>query len=120
MEQKALIVGENCINKDKFHIFEKSINTDKVDIKRMVLSNKESYSKKGSHKYLIGYIYIYIYKGNTLPSSSCIKFTQVNAFAKYFHKNNKCVDLLVNDKKILEKHNEIWNKIKNLFGKKLQ
>ena len=61
MEQKALIVGGNCINKDKFHIFEKSINTDKVDIKRMALSNKESYSKKGSHKYFIGYIYIYIY-----------------------------------------------------------
>ena len=29
------------------------------------------------------------------------------------------MDLLVNDKKILEKHNEIWNKIKNLFGKKI-
>ena len=59
-------------------------------------------------------------RGNTLPSSSsCIKFTQVNVFAKYFHKNNKCMDLLVNDKKILEKHNEIWNKIKNLFGKKI-
>ena len=27
--------------------------------------------------------------------------------------------LLVNDKEVLEKYNEIWNKIKKLFGKEL-
>ena len=27
----------------KFHIYEKSINIDKVDMKKLVLSNKESY-----------------------------------------------------------------------------
>ena len=41
---------------------------------------------------------------------------QMNACDKYFDKNNKCMNLLVNDKEILEKYNEIWDKIKNLFG----
>ena len=41
---------------------------------------------------------------------------QMNACDKYFDKNNKCMNLLVNDKEILEKFNEIWDKIKNLFG----
>ena len=36
MGKKLLIFGEEYI----FHIFEKSINIDKVDIKRIVLSNK--------------------------------------------------------------------------------
>ena len=41
MEQKVLISGEDCINKNKFQIYETSINIDKVDIKRIVLSNEE-------------------------------------------------------------------------------
>ena len=39
------------------------------------------------------------------------------AYAKYFDKNSKCINLLVNDKKILEKYFEIWNKIKSLIKK---
>ena len=37
----------------------------------------------------------------------------MNAYTKYFDKNNKYMNLLVNDKKILEKYNKIWNKIKS-------
>ena len=43
--EKVLIFGEECIIKTKFHVYEKSINIDKVEIKRIVLSNKESYGK---------------------------------------------------------------------------
>ena len=42
----------------------------------------------------------------------------MNAYAKYFDKNNKCTNLLANDKEIFEKYNKIWDKIKNLFEKK--
>ena len=41
----------------------------------------------------------------------------MNAYVIYFDKNNKCMNLLVNGKEILEKYNEIWDKIKNLFGR---
>ena len=54
----CIYINENCIN--KVHIYEKSINIDEVDIKIIVLSNKESYGNKSSYKYFIGYIYIYI------------------------------------------------------------
>ena len=59
MEQKGLIFGTEHIIKEKFHVYEKSINTDKVDIKRIVLSNKEPFGNKGSYKYFIWYIYIW-------------------------------------------------------------
>ena len=41
----------------------------------------------------------------------------MNGYVKYFEKNNKYINILVNDKEILEKYNEIWDRIKNLFGK---
>ena len=42
----------------------------------------------------------------------------MNAYAKYFDKNNKQINLLVNDKEILKTYNEIWDKMKNLLGRK--
>ena len=47
----------------------------------------------------------------------CIKHPQTNAYAKYFDKNNKHINLLVNKKEILKKYFEIWNKIKILITK---
>ena len=36
---------------------------------------------------------------------------------KYFDKNNRCINLLVNDKELLKKYLEIWNKTKGLIKK---
>ena len=41
----------------------------------------------------------------------------MNAYVQYFDKNSKYMNLLVNDKEILEKCCEIWNKIKSLIKK---
>ena len=77
-----------------------------------MLSHKKSYSKE-SFKYFIGYGH----KGNAFSSSLCVKLPQMNVYAKYFYKNRKYMNLLVNDKEILEKYSEIWNKIKILIKK---
>ena len=42
----------------------------------------------------------------------------MNVYLKKFDKSNNFMNLLVNDKKILEKYNEIWDKTKNVFEKK--
>ena len=40
----------------------------------------------------------------------------MNVYAKYFDKNNKYINFVVNDKKkYLKKYNEIWDKTKTLF-----
>ena len=54
----------------------RSININKVDIKRTVLSDKKS-NGKDSFKYFIGYRH----EGNVFPSPLCIKLRQMNAFA---------------------------------------
>ena len=42
MELKALIFGKQCINKNVFHENKRPTSIDKVEIKRIVLSKKDS------------------------------------------------------------------------------
>ena len=102
MEQEALYFGENGIIKSAFHKNENPINISELDIKEIVLSYKKSYGKD-SLKYFIGCRH----KGNAFSLPLCIKLSQMNAYTKYFDKNNKYMNLLVNDKEILEKQNKI-------------
>ena len=41
----------------------------------------------------------------------------MNKYLNYFDKNNKYIHVLVNDKEILKKYSELWNKIKGLIEK---
>ena len=38
-----------------------------------------------------------MYKGTALLSPQCIKLPEMNVYAKYFDKNNKCINLLVKE-----------------------
>ena len=95
MEQAVVYFRENGVIKSAFHKNKRLININEVDIKEIVLSHKVSYSKD-SFKYFIGYRH----KGNAFPSPLCVKLPEMNAYAKYFGKDNKYINLLVNDKEI--------------------
>ena len=41
----------------------------------------------------------------------------MNGRIKCFDSNNKCINLLVQDRELLKKYNEIWDKISNLIKK---
>ena len=86
--------GENSIIKGAFHKNKKLVNVKEVDIKRIALLDKKPYDKDW-FKYFIGYRH----EGNAFPSPLCMKLPQMNAYAKYFDKNDKCINFLVNDKK---------------------
>ena len=75
MEQKALLFGEDCINKNAFHKNKRPININEVNIRRIVLTNKHSYGNKGSFKYFIGYLHM----GTVFPAPLCIKLLQMNS-----------------------------------------
>ena len=83
-------------------ICEKPIPIDKVEIKLIVSYRKDSYGNKGAFKHFIGY------KSNAGIIPLYIKLPKMNAYAKYF-KDSKLVNLLVHDKGLLKKHNEVWN-----------
>ena len=52
-------------------------------------------------------IKVHEHKGNALPSALCIELSKMNAYAKYFDKNSKPINLLVYDKELLQKIQ--WN-----------
>ena len=103
---------EACIDKNAFHKTTTSIYIDEVDINKITLLDKTSYGNNGSFKYHIGYRH----KNEALLSPLNIKLPQLTGYTKHFN-SNKYVNLLVNDKKLLKKYNEIWDKIKSLFKK---
>ena len=84
-----MIFGEEGTIKNKFHIYERSVSIDKVNIKRIILLKRESYGNKSSYKYFLGFIY----EGTALPSPLCIKVSQMNAYVKYFDKNSKYMNI---------------------------
>ena len=43
----------------------------------------------------------------------------MNAYAKCFDKNSKCMNLWIKDEEVLKKYNEIWNTICRLLKKDL-
>ena len=46
MKQKSLSFGENSIIKNAFHKYKIQTNIHEADIKRIALSDKESYTKR--------------------------------------------------------------------------
>ena len=90
MEQEAVCFRENGIIKSDFHKNKSSININEVDNERIKLSDKKSQGKD-SFKYFIGYRH----EDNTFPSPLCVKLPQKNAYTKYFDKNNRYTNLLV-------------------------
>ena len=99
MEQEAVYFAEICSIISAFHENKRPINITEVDTEKIKLPDKKSFGKD-SFKYFIGYRH----EGNTFPSPLCVKRPQMNACTKYFDENNKYINLLVSDKKILEKH----------------
>ena len=113
MEQEAIYFRENDIIKSAFHKNKRSININEVDIERIAWSDKKSV------KIHLGFFIECRHEGNTFPSPLLIKLPQMNAYTKYFDKNDKYMNLLVKDEKTLKKYLKIWNKIKSLIKKEL-
>ena len=112
MGSKILSYGETAIIKSAFHKKTTSININEIEINRIVLFNKTSYSNKGSLKHYIGYRHT-----DGIISPLNIRLSQLTGYVKHFSDENKLINFSVTDKKLLKKYNEIWCKIKSLFKK---
>ena len=96
MEPKNLIFNDKCIIKYTFNRCKELIIMNKVDTRKIVLSEKDSYGHKDAFKHFIGYI------GNAGIIQLCIILPQINSSAECF-KDSKCVNILVHDDEILKK-----------------
>ena len=104
IEKSVIKFGDIEIEKQKFHQNKRPISIKNIDLNRIVVSNKASFGKKG-FKYFINY------KDTKKIRHLCIFLPKMSAFRRDFDEI-KYLNFLIKDDELLEKYNEIWEKVK--------
>ena len=107
MEKK---IGDIEIQKQKKHHHKRPISSKNKDINKIVVCNKISLGKKG-FKYFVGY------NNARKIRPLCMYLPKMSACRRDFDET-KCTSFLIKDDKLLEKYNEVWEKVKNSIKKK--
>ena len=92
-------------SKKEFLKSKQAINLDVINIDQIVVTDKFRHNDDG-FKYFIGY------KESEIVKLLCITLPQMNAYIKYFEKGGKNISFIIKDDDVLDKYNEIWEKIK--------
>ena len=108
MSGKALKFNNIRLDK-KNHRSKQPINLDLVNIDQIVLSDKFKHSDDG-FKYFIGY------KEGEIVKPLCIILLQMTGYIKYFENGGKNMSFVIKDDDVLDKYNEIWDKIKETLS----
>ena len=99
---------ENKVNVKAFYKNKKPYDVYDIDTEKILVSKKESYGKKDSIKYFVGY------NDEDVIRPFCVKFLQMVGYVKNFD-GNKILSVRVNDKNMLKKYNKIWDTIADLM-----
>ena len=97
------------MNKSNFYKNKKLFKIEDTDIDNILVSKKESYGTKNSHKYFIGY------KDDDVIRPLCIKLPRMIGYVKCFD-SNKTMSFKVSDDKLLKTYNRIWERVSSLMN----
>ena len=109
MSEKTLKFDNIRVNKKEFHKSKQPINLDLVNVDQIVISDKFKHSDDG-FKYFIGY------KEGEIVKPLCIILPQMSGYIKYFENGGKNMSFVIKDDDVLDKYNEIWDKIKETLS----
>ena len=102
MSEKTLKFDNIRVNKKEFHKSKQPINLDLVNLDQIVVS--------GGFKYFISY------KEGEIVKPLCIILPQMTGYIKYFENGGKNMSFVIKDDDVLDKYNEIWDKIKETLS----
>ena len=105
MSEKTLKFDNIRLSKKEFHKFKHPIDLDLVNVAQIIVSDKFKHSDDG-FKNIIGY------KEGKIVKPLCIILPQMGGYIKYFANGGKNMSLVIKDDDLLNKYNEIWDKIK--------
>ena len=109
-KEKAIIkFGDIGIEKQNFHQHKRPISIKNVHINKIVVSTKTFFDKKG-FKYFIGY-------KDAKYKPLCIFLSKMIAYGRHFNETKR-ISFWIKDDELLEKSNEILEKVKNSIKKK--
>ena len=96
MSGKNINFDDKKIKRSSFYKNKKISNIEDIDVNNILVSKKEPYGTKNSHKYFIGY------NDNDNIRPLCIKLPQMTGYARKFNENST-ISFIVKDKKLLKK-----------------
>ena len=99
------------VNKKEFHKSKQPIDLDLVNVDQIGVSDKCKHSD-GGFKYFIGY------KEGKIVKPLCIILHQMTGYIKYFENGGKNMSFVTKDDDVLDKYNEICDKIKETLSPK--
>ena len=82
-----------------------------VNVDQIVVSDKFKHNNEG-FKYFIGY------QEGEIVKPLCIILPQMSGYIKYFENGGKNMSFVIKDDDVLDKYNEIWDKIKEILYSK--
>ena len=112
MSEKALKFGNIRVNKKQLYKSCQPINLNLVSVHQIIISDKFKHNYDG-FKYFIGY------KEDEIVKLLCIILLQMIWYIKYFENVEKNTTFKIKDDDVLDKYNEISNKIKMTLNIKL-
>ena len=96
MSEKNINFDDKKIKRSSFYKNKKMNNTEDIDVNNILVSKKESYNTKNSHKYFIGY------NDNDNIGPLCIRLPQMTGYARKSNEN-AIMYFIVKDKKFFKK-----------------
>ena len=108
MSGKNTNFNDKKIRKSDFYKNKKIHNIQDIDVNNILVSEKEAYCNKNSHKYFIGY------NDNDIIRLLCKRLVQMTGYVTKFDKN-ATMSFIVKDKLLLKSYSKLWEKIEVLM-----
>ena len=108
MSGKNINFDDKKIKRSSFYKNKKINNIEDIDANNILVSKKEPYGTKNSHKYFIGY------NDNDNIRPLCIRLPQMAGYVRKFNEN-ATISFIVKDKKLFKKYSKIWEAIEGLM-----
>ena len=109
MSEKTLKLDNIRVNKKEFYKSKQPIDLDLVNVDQIVASGKFKNSDDG-FKYFIGY------KEGEIVKPLCIVLLQMTGYTKHFKNGGKNKSFVIKYDEVLDKYNDIWDKIKETLN----
>ena len=108
MSGKNINFDDQKIKRSSFYKNKKINNIEDIDVNNILVSKKEPYGTKNSHKYFMGY------NDNDNIRPLCIRLPQMTGYARKFN-GNATMSFIVKDKKLLKIYSKTWEAIEGLM-----
>ena len=108
MSRKNINFDDKKNRKSDFYKNKKVLQTDYIDVNKILVSKKEPYGTKNLLKYFIGY------NDNDVIRQLYVKLPQTTGYARRFDENT-IMSFRANNKQLLKNCNKIWEKVEKLM-----